>query len=598
MTEETVTILLVEDEEAHAELIERSFEYRGDAAVLHIASSLADARRLLRELPAPPALIIADWRLPDGDGLELLTHSQPAQANNLPTPIVIMTSQGNERVAVEALKAGALDYVVKSQETLIDMPHIAERALREWHITAEHERITEALRVSEAQFRLLAENSTDMITRHNLDGTYLYVSPACRGLLGYEPDELIGLSLFDFIHPEDRAQSRQKFQSLSGARVLHGILMRIRRKDGQYIWVETNSRAMRDPEAGALEVHSSSRDITGRVKAEQELRASEDRFRSLVQNSDDLIHVVDVDGRIVYESPSVSRITGYPAGYMLGKAPFDFIHPEDRAAIGYDLLRVIEQTEQNTPLELRFHRADGEWIYLEILGSNLLEHPGIRGIVLTSRNITQRKHSEMALKQAHERLAAAYDDTILGWSRALDLRDKETEGHTLRVTEVMMKLADAFDFSAEMLHHVRRGALLHDIGKMGVPDEILQKPDKLTGIEWEIMRRHPEYAYQMLSDIEYLRPALNIPYFHHERWDGTGYPQGLKGEEIPLEARLFSVVDVWDALSFDRPYRKAWPQEKVIAYLKDQCNKQFDMQVVEVFIELLPTLSVESPVSS
>jgi PAS domain S-box-containing protein/putative nucleotidyltransferase with HDIG domain len=587
MIEESVSILLVEDDEAHAELIQRSFEYRGDAVILHIAPSLSEARSLLNQLPHPPALIIADWRLPDGDSLDLLNHPHPTSEENLHIPIVIMTSQGNERVAVNALKSGALDYVVKSQETLMDMPHIAERALRQWRITAEHERMSEALRQSEAQFRLLAENATDMITRHGLDGRCLYISPACRGLLDYEPDELLGLSVFDFIHPDDLPEIRAHIGDLLNVLVLRGVIMRVRRKDGRYVWVETNSRVVPDPETDKLEIHSASRDVTDRVKAEQELRASEDRFRSLVQNSDDLIHVIDVNGRIVYESPSVLRITGYLPGEMLGKNPLDYIHPEDIQIAHNDLMGVVARTEQGTATEVRFRRADGEWIYLEVMGSNLLDHPGIRGIVLTSRDITLRKRSELALHQAHENLTAAYDDTILGWSRAMDLRDKETEGHTLRVTEVTVALAEALGISGGMLQHIRRGALLHDIGKMGVPDDILQKPAPLTPDEWVVMRKHPEYAYKMLVDIEYLRPALNIPYYHHEHWDGKGYPRQLKGEEIPLEARLFAVVDVWDALSFDRPYRKGWPQEQVLAYLVENRGSHFDPHIVDVFLTVL-----------
>lgn len=592
MIEEMVDILLVEDEEAHAELIERSFEYRGDAVNLHIASSLSEARQHLAKSSQPPSLIIADWRLPDGDSLELLTgHTQQSQ---VPIPIIIMTSQGNERVAVDALKAGALDYVVKSQETLIDMPHIAERALREWHIMVEHQRVTEALRQSEAQFRLLAENSTDVITRHNRRGACLYASPACQTLLGYSPEEMLGQPVFRFIHHQDLPATKKKILSLLKDPTLRGMVLRVRHKNGKYIWVEANCQAILDPGTGKIiEVHSSSRDITSRVKAERELRASEDRFRSLVQNSDDLITVIDANGKITYESPSVTRITGYCPGYMVGKSPFDFIHNDDHPA-GKDLQAIIEQTEQAKPSELRFRHANGEWIYLEVLGTDLLNHPGIGGIVLTSRDITQRKRSEIELQNAHKNLSAAYDDTILGWSRAMDLRDKETEGHTLRVTEMTLRLAKELGFSDEELIHIRHGVLLHDIGKMGIPDEILQKPGQLSNKEWGIMRRHPEYAYKMLSDIEYLRPALNIPYCHHERWDGTGYPRQLKGEEIPLEARLFSIVDVWDALSFDRSYRKAWPQEKVIEYIKQQVNSQFDPRLVDIFLDLLKNNAFEN----
>src|SRR4030095_309227 len=148
-----------------------------------------------------------------------------------------------------------------------------------------------------------------------------------------------------------------------------------------------------------------------------------------------------------------------------------------------------------------------------------------------------------------------YDSTIEGWSRALDLRDRETEGHTIRVTEMTLKIARIAGMADAELVHLKRGALLHDIGKMGIPDAILLKPDKLETEEWVIMRRHPVYAYELLLPIEYLQPSLDIPYCHHEKWDGSGYPRGLKGEQIPLAARLFAVIDVWDALRSDRPYR-------------------------------------------
>jgi len=191
------------------------------------------------------------------------------------------------------------------------------------------------------------------------------------------------------------------------------------------------------------------------------------------------------------------------------------------------------------------------------------------------------------LKRSNMNLLFAYDTTIEGWSKALDLRDKETEGHTLRVTEMTVTLARNAGISESEIVHIRRGALLHDIGKMGVPDAILLKPDKLTDEEWLIMRKHPTFAYELLYPIEYLRPALSIPYSHHEKWDGTGYPQGLKGEQIPLPARLFAVVDVWDALSNDRPYRKAWSQELVAKHIHEQSGTHFDPQAVELFLQVL-----------
>ena len=189
------------------------------------------------------------------------------------------------------------------------------------------------------------------------------------------------------------------------------------------------------------------------------------------------------------------------------------------------------------------------------------------------------------LQQANMELAVAYDATIEGWSRAMDLRDKETEGHTERVTEMSMRLGKAMQLGEEYLVQLRRGALLHDIGKLGVPDHILLKADKLTDEEWQIMKRHPQFAYDMLYSITYLHRALDIPYCHHEKWDGTGYPQGLKGEQIPLAARIFAIVDVWDALTSDRPYRKAWSKPDTLKYIREQSGKHFDPQVVDIFLK-------------
>jgi HD-GYP domain-containing protein (c-di-GMP phosphodiesterase class II) len=189
------------------------------------------------------------------------------------------------------------------------------------------------------------------------------------------------------------------------------------------------------------------------------------------------------------------------------------------------------------------------------------------------------------LQRSNQDLTEAYDATIQGWSRALDLRDKETEGHTQRVTEKTLSLARRMHYREDGLVHIRRGALLHDIGKMSIPDRILLKEGPLTDEEWVIMRRHTEFAFELMAPIQYLWPAIDIPYCHHEKWDGSGYPRGLQGEQIPLAARIFSIVDVWDALTSDRPYRKAWSRENAIAYIRSQRGKHFDPQVVDTFLE-------------
>ncbi len=190
------------------------------------------------------------------------------------------------------------------------------------------------------------------------------------------------------------------------------------------------------------------------------------------------------------------------------------------------------------------------------------------------------------LQRSNVELIRGYDSTLEGWARALELRDAETEGHSQRVTGTTVMIAQGMGIPPEDLVHIRRGALLHDIGKMAIPDSIIFKPGPLDDGEWEIMRQHPVYAYKLLSPIEFLRPAIDIPYCHHEKWDGTGYPRGLERDEIPLGARIFALVDVWDALLSDRPYREAWPKQKVIRHLADQAGKHFDPEVVETFMSM------------
>jgi len=455
MMDNTVHILLIEDDTAHAELIQRAFEDRGGESKLTVANTLEEARTHLKDFK--PTLIIADWRLPDGDSSELLSEEH----SKSDPPVIIMTSYGNERNAVDVMKSGALDYIVKSSESMTDMPHIAENAIKQWQILQQQESMQIALAESEAQFRLMAENSSDMISKHDTSGIFLYVSPACRTLLGYEPEELIGTSVTPLIHPEDANQLIELLATPSWDDVTTTFHYRARRKNDEYIWLETTARLFFDKNSQKQEFQASSRDIT------------------------------------------------------------------------------------------------------------------------------ERKQSQEALQIAHADLQEAYDRTIEGWVKALDLRDRETEGHTQRVTEITVKLARKLNCTEDELVHIRRGALLHDMGKMGIPDEILQKPGPLTDDEWVVMRRHPQYAYQMLSPIKYLSQALIIPYYHHERWDGSGYPHKLKGTDIPLHARFFAVVDVWDALQRDRPYRKGLPSKEIVEYLQKEAGRLFDPEIVEIFILLI-----------
>ncbi len=248
--------------------------------------------------------------------------------------------------------------------------------------------------------------------------------------------------------------------------------------------------------------------------------------------------------------------------------------------VSYLAVPLIAKAEVVGVLEV-FQRSllepDDEWIgFLEALA-------GQAAIAIDRINLFND------LETSNLDITRAYDATIEGWAKAIELRDSETEGHSRRVVELTIKLAMRLGVSGESLLNIRRGALLHDIGKMAIPDEILMKPDALSEDEWQVMKEHPIYAVQMLSPIEYLADAMAIPYSHHERWDGKGYPQGLKGDKIPLAARIFAVVDVWDALQSDRPYRPGWTQEQAADYIREMSGLQFDPEIVSEFIEMINT---------
>ncbi|HKK08558.1 MAG TPA: HD domain-containing phosphohydrolase [Gemmatimonadota bacterium] len=250
---------------------------------------------------------------------------------------------------------------------------------------------------------------------------------------------------------------------------------------------------------------------------------------------------------------------------------------EDEGFVSYAAVALVAKGRVNGVLEVFSRRpldAPEEWRdFLEVLA-------GQAAIAVDSASLFAN------LQRSNDRLREAYEQTIEGWARALALRDQETFGHTERVTEVTSRLARRRGLSEEDLVHVRRGALLHDIGKVGVPDRILLKPGSLDEEEWEVMKRHPALAYEILCSIDHLRRALDIPYCHHERWDGSGYPRGLEGPQIPRAARIFAVVDVWDALRSERPYRKAWSVEKTLSHIREESGSHFQPEIVDAFLDL------------
>jgi PAS domain S-box-containing protein/putative nucleotidyltransferase with HDIG domain len=467
---------------------------------------------------------------------------------------------------------------------------------------------------------------------YNLITNSLQYSDEMYRLLDVSPREFphTGEAFLDLIYPLDHPAAVQWMEAIRTGRQPGELIFRIFRKNGELRHLQCRGALTFDSKGKPVRFIGMALDITDRRLAEIQIYRQIERLNALreidqaISTSFDLnvtldilvskvISQLQVDAADVLLLDPSGQILEYAAGWGFrtnavetARVRMDHsraglairerraIHVEDledkpderllsplgarEGFICYFSIPLIVKRINKGVLEI-FHRAPlhpyPEWLdFLNTLA-------GRAGIAIENAMLFEN------LERSNRELSQAYDATIEGWSRALDLRDKETEGHTLRVTEMTLELARRYGLPGAELVYIRWGALLHDIGKMGVSDNILLKPGALAEEEWVLMRSHPGNAYKLLKPIAFLAPALDIPYCHHEKWDGTGYPRGLKGEEIPLAARLFAVVDVWDALTSDRPYRPAWSKEKALAFVREQSGKYFDARVVNVFISLL-----------
>jgi PAS domain S-box-containing protein len=471
-----------------------------------------------------------------------------------------------------------------------------------------------------------------------------YISEGFFELTQYHPEALLDhpeLTYADLIHDDDRERVWEDIQRALKSGSSYQVEYRIHTADGHEKWVWEQGRGVFDESGNLLALEGMITDITQRVKAKQKIQQQYHRLAALrkidlsITTNRDLSAVLEVFIDQVINELQVDAcavlLVDRARGWLELAAERGFRSPDVRKAampVGKGLSGLVAYESRELCIynlsAFRKNSAGGDRDILNRLGYfpwflnegfealiivPLVTKDEVKGVLGVFNRTPLKQDPEWkefldalagqaaiaienaqlfeSLQRYSRELATAYDETLVGWSRALELRDQETEGHSRRVTEMTLELAKAMGVSGEDLVHLYRGTLLHDIGKMGVPDNILLKPGKLTDEEWEIMRRHPDYAYKMLAGIPFLQKALDVPYCHHEKWDGSGYPRGLKGEEIPLSARIFAVIDVWDALCSDRPYRPAWSSEEALQYILDESGKHFDPAVVQAFVKLL-----------
>lgn len=479
----------------------------------------------------------------------------------------------------------------------------------------ERKKVEQAILESEEKFRTLAQTAAAgiFIYKH---GPFVYVNPMWTEITGFGDDELGRLKFLDLVTPGSKDQVEKYFQErLQNDTSVKRYETQIQAKSGQKKWVDiTISNILYEGEHAFI---GTAVDITDRKQKENELEMvakisealrvalTRDEIRPTVLR--EVMNFLEIDGALI-STIEHGKDLSYIKRAMGCWAPLDMITRKiDEGLTGYIIATGKTYINNHASHDPHFAFPElltnlssiagvplitkGETIGALLIGStHILSDNEIRLLKtigdMTASAIHRSDLYEQTSLQAHE-LKLAYDATLEGWAHALELRDKETQGHSLRIANMTIKLAKRMGYESEDLENLRRGALLHDIGKMGVPDTILLKPGSLTEDEWALMQKHPVYAREMLIDLPYFKDAIDIPYCHHEWWDGSGYPRGLMSTEIPLVARIFSIVDSWDALISDRPYRKAWTKRDALSHIIDQSGNHFDPDVVNAFVQML-----------
>lgn len=487
---------------------------------------------------------------------------------------------------------------------------------------------THALKQSENKYGLLVNNLNEGVLLLQQD-KLVYANPAAAAIVHYSVDELINMHMNDILYPEDSLMVSDHIQHmLRNQHSIQNMPFRIITGQNETRWIEMNSVAIQWSEEAAILILFN--DITDRRLAEEQTHkhlqfmAALQAVEMAITASLDLpltlrVLLEQVTSQLQADAASIFLFNmdadeleymagqGFKNGYtrkthfrlgegLAGSAAFhrNLVRIPDLAMendlywtpnrirqegfVTYIAVPLVSQNNIVGVLEI-FNRSemtgDSEWMnFLEALANQT-------AIAIENARLMD------GLQKANQELTQAYDATITGWAHAMEMRDGETQGHSERVVSMVVELASRLGLKEDELVQIRRGALLHDIGKIAIPDSILKKHDNLTEEEWEIMRMHPTYSYQMLSSIKFLRPALEIPYSHHEWWNGSGYPRGLQGEEIPFSARIFAVVDVWDALVSERRYRKGWSHEKTLTHIRQLAGIQFDPLVVKAFCSMV-----------
>lgn len=484
--------------------------------------------------------------------------------------------------------------------------------------------LLDRLTVSERNFKRLADHAGDLVRQYAPDGRVVYVSPSSRDLLGYDSEDLLGPDPLHHVHEDDLPALQAAFlRRFTATFDQEKFEYRLRRCDGTYLWVETVFKVVHDPETQAITAFiGTSRDIDQRKRAEQHLTVQLDRYHHLLDFTASLEQLRDPAALTAEALHKSLELTEYDYGCAFAWSDaaltFEAQAGLSSAAISdlIDNLRLhtftpmvwqtirsgeayyavddrafLDPAEQLPRLHWRSLCVlpilrQGTLMALLVFGTSarIISSPDTRQLL---QNVAARLSHALERHHHIEQLNTSREETLRALGLALEYRDYETKGHTDRVVLLTERLGLALGFLPADQDALRWGAFLHDTGKVAIPDNILLKPGKLTPEEWDFIKRHPTIGYEMLHHIPSLPPAtLEVVLYHQERWNGSGYPDGLQGQQIPLSARVFAVVDVYDALTSCRPYKRAWTHQEAVDQLQVESGVLLDEMVVRTFLTL------------
>jgi PAS domain S-box-containing protein len=442
--------------------------------------------------------------------------------------------------------------------------------------------VNDELRKSEEKFRMLAESSSFAIMMHQGDH-WIYANRAAEEISGYTEKELCGMHFWDIVHPDYREMVKQSGYNRQQGKVMpRAYEFKIITKNGVEKWVNLNgNRIQYEDKPTAL---ISVTDITERKITEAALIESEIKYRRIFESFEDVYYQTDENGIIRVLSPSVYRLTGWSPDELIGKPASNiYVRPEDREK----LLAELSQKGFLRDYEVLMKKKDGAQTYASLMASILTDPDGRPcGISGTLRDITERKEAEKERQQSFEKLRKALRATIQSISLTLEMKDPYTSGHQQRVADLARSIATEMGLSADRQDFIHTASAIHDIGKISIPSAILSKPTQLSDLEFGLIKTHSQSGYNILKDIEFPWPVADVVLQHHERMNGSGYPQGLKGYDILLEARILAVSDVVEAITFHRPYRPAMGIDPALEEISQNKGILYDADVVDACLKL------------